>query len=280
MAMQHPVDRTFISNGLKLHYLEWGSPNATPLILIHHMNSHAHTWDRFADSMSEQYRVLALDMRGHGDSQWADPGNYKTVDFASDVEALVNHLGVSRAIILGGSVGGRVALVYAGQHQEQTAALIVEDVGPVRTAESAASFPAMAKVADPEFNDVSEAIAYWKAHPGGHGDYRPDEAWEHIAQHSIKRKANGKFTFKRDKAMFGDFETLALWDHVESIKCPFLLILGDASSTVSEEHRDRMIQSIPDSTLVTVERAGHIVLHDKPQEYERAVRSFLKEHNL
>ena len=109
MTSNQPTNRTFLSDGLKLHYLEWGSAESTPMVLIHHMNSHAHTWDRFAASMSSSYRVLALDMRGHGDSQWASPESYKTGDFASDVAALVDHLGLERAIIL-------VAPWEAGSH--------------------------------------------------------------------------------------------------------------------------------------------------------------------
>ena len=75
-------------------------------------------------------------------------------------------------------------------------------------------------------------------------------------------------------------EALQLWDHVERIRCPFLLILGSDSTTVSPEHRDRMFQSASNSTLVTVQGAGHIVVHGKPQEYQRAVREFLGGHSL
>ena len=76
------------------------------MILLHHMNAHAHAWDRFAASLSDAYRVLALDMRGHGDSQWSKAGSYKTADFASDIGALMDDLELERAIILGGSSGG------------------------------------------------------------------------------------------------------------------------------------------------------------------------------
>ena len=280
MTSNQPINRTFLSGGLKLHYLEWGSAESTPMVLIHHMNSHAHTWDRFAASMSSSYRVLALDMRGHGDSQWTSPKSYKTVDFASDVAALVDHLGLERAIILGGSVGGRVALVYAGQHPEKTAALIMEDVGPVRTAEAAANMARRAEGDDPEFEDMDEVVAYMRAHPDGHSGYRPEEAWRHIAEHATKLKANGKLTLKRDKGMYRSFEPLQLWNYTKQMRSPFLLILGADSTTVSPEHRDRMIQTIANSTLVTMQEAGHIVLHDRPQEYEAAVREFLAKHNL
>ena len=75
-------------------------------------------------------------------------------------------------------------------------------------------------------------------------------------------------------------EALQLWDHVERIQCPFLLILGSDNTTVSPEHRDRMMQSASNNTLVTVQGAGHIVVHDKSQEYQRAVLEFLKKHSL
>ncbi|MGH7554206.1 MAG: alpha/beta fold hydrolase, partial [Longimicrobiales bacterium] len=73
-----PREGSFQANGLRLHFVEWGAPTAQPIILLHHINTHARTWDAFARRMSADYRVVALDMRGHGDSQWAPAGKYTT----------------------------------------------------------------------------------------------------------------------------------------------------------------------------------------------------------
>ena len=280
MSSRQPASRTFLSGELRLHYLEWGSPEAPPMILLHHMNAHAHAWDRFAASMSDAYRVLALDLRGHGDSQWSRTGSYKTADFASDIGALMDDLKLERAIILGGSSGGRVALVYAGQHPERTTALIMEDVGPVRSQEGASRMAVQGEAEEKEFDSLDRVVAYMKAHPGGHSEHRPEEAWRHLAQYATRTQDNGKLTWKRDTSMYGNAEALELWDYVERVACPFLLILGSDSSTVSPEHRDRMTETASNITVVTVQGAGHIVVHDKPREYEQAVREFLASNSL
>ena len=280
MSTRQPASRLFRSGDLSLHYLEWGSSEATPIILLHHLNTHAHAWDQFAASMSDTYRVLALDMRGHGDSEWSKSGSYTTADHASDVAALMDDLELKRAIILGGSVGGRVALVYAAEHPQRAAALIMEDVGPVRSPESAANFTRQAEAEVAEFDNLDAVVEYMRAHPGGHSEHRPEAAWRYLAQHATKLQDNGKLAWKRDIAMHKTAEALQLWDQVERIRCPFLLILGSDSTTVSPEHRDRMMQSASNSTLVTVQGAGHIVVHDKPEEYQRAVRQFLGRHSL
>ena len=280
MNNRQPASRTFLSDKLRLHYLEWGSREATPMILLHHMNAHAHTWDRFAASMSDAYQVLALDMRGHGDSQWSRTGSYKTADFASDIEALMDDLELERALILGGSSGGRVALVYAGQHPERTAALIMEDVGPVRSQEGATRMAAQGEAEELEFDTLDRAVEYMKAHPGGHSEHRPEEAWRHLARYATRLQDNGKLTWKRDTSMYGNAEALELWDYLERVECPFLLILGSDSSTVSPEHRDQMTETASNITVVTVQGAGHIVVHDKPREYEQVVREFLARNSL
>ncbi|MCZ6614502.1 MAG: alpha/beta hydrolase [Chloroflexi bacterium] len=276
----HPASRVFRSGDLQLHYLEWGSSEATPIILLHHLNTHAHAWDQFAAAISNSYRVLALDMRGHGDSEWSKTGSYTTADHASDVAALMDHLKLERAVILGGSVGGRVALVYAAENPQRAAALIMEDVGPVRSPENAANFTRMAEAEVTEFDNMDAVVEYMRAHPGGHSEHRPEAAWRYVAKYATRLQDNGKLSWKRDVAMHKTAEALQLWGHVERIQCPFLLILGSDSTTVSPEHRDRMMHSASNSTLVTVQEAGHIVVHDRPQEYQQAVLEFLKTYSL
>ena len=276
MNPQDPGDRYFQAGTLTLHYLEWGTKTATPLILLHHVSSHAHTWNHFAGRMSPDYRVLALDMRGHGDSQWAGEGNYTTEHYASDVAALVEHLGLARVIVLGGSLGGRVALVYAAQHPERVAALIMEDVGPVRPQEISQRFADRVAAGDPEFDTVEE----WAEHLRGQNRRTPREFFLHNALHGTKRLPNGKLGLKRDVAIQRDFVPMELWNYVQKVQVPFLLVLGSESPIVSPEQRDRMLQTIPDSEAATIQGAGHIIVHDKPDEFERTVRNFLTFHGL
>src|SRR4051794_9350004 len=94
-----PTDRFVTVNGLRLHYLDWGNTSRPPLILIHGIARVAHTFDHIAPSFTADYHVLAIDMRGHGDSAW-DPGaNYLVEDHVKDLEAFVTQLGLRRVTL-------------------------------------------------------------------------------------------------------------------------------------------------------------------------------------
>ncbi len=276
MNPQDATDRFLRAGTLNLHYLEWGTESATPLILLHHVSSHAHTWDQFASRMSRDYRVLALDMRGHGDSQWAGEGNYTTEHYASDVAALVERLNLEKVIVLGGSLGGRVALVYAAQHPQRAAALIMEDVGAVRPPTISQRFADRVAVGDPEFDTVDE----WAQHLRGQNQHTPMEFFLHNARHGTKRLPNGKLGLKRDVAIQRDFVPLELWHYVEKVRAPFLLLIGSQSTIVGQDQQERFRQIVPNISIVTIQGAGHIIVHDNPEEFEGAVRSFLTSHGL
>src|SRR4051812_8067698 len=127
-------------NGLRVHYLEWGDPAKPPMILLHGIARHAHTFDHVAPHFARDYRVLAIDMRGHGDSAWDPAGAYVVEDYVKDLEVLVGQLHLRRITLLGNSTGGRVVQVFAGMHPDLIDRIIVEDVGPERPTEIASGF--------------------------------------------------------------------------------------------------------------------------------------------
>jgi pimeloyl-ACP methyl ester carboxylesterase len=275
-AAQEPRDRYVNANGLRLHYLDWGQESAPPLVLIHHVNTNGHTWDRFARSMSDKYRVIAVDMRGHGDSGWSKEGKYTTEDYASDIAALVDSLKLSRVVVLGGSTGGRVALVYAALNPEEVAAVIMEDVGAVRPASIAQGFTDALQRGDPEFATVEE----WTKQMQGQNKRTPPEFFAHLARHGTKPLPNGKLGLKRDPAILRDLRPLELWNYVEKVKVPFLLVLGSQSTIVGKDQIDKFRSILPTVQIVTVQNAGHIVVHDQPDVFERTIRDFLDRHGL
>ena len=201
MTAQFPKDRYFDSNNLKIHYLAWGVSSNTPMILLHHIGSQAHVWDNFARNMSQEYFVLAMDMRGHGDSEWAGEGKYTTEHYASDIAALVDQLELKDIVILGGSTGGRVALVYAALHPKEVTHLIMEDVGAVRPASIAQGFADRIAMGDLEFDTVEE----WAKQQQGNNQRTPYTVFLDNACHSVKRFPNGKLGLKRDPAIQRDF---------------------------------------------------------------------------
>ncbi|MBI4312932.1 MAG: alpha/beta hydrolase [Chloroflexi bacterium] len=271
-----PADRYFNSGNLRIHYLDWGNEGAKPLILLHHISSNAHTWDDFARNVRSRYRVLAMDMRGHGDSAWAGEGNYTTEHYASDVTALIQHLGLRNVVVLGGSTGGRVALVAAAQNADRVAALVMEDVGAVRPATISQGFADRVATGDPQFDTVEE----WAKSLQGQNQRTPYRFFQNLALHGTKRLPNGKLGLKRDVLIQRDFVPLELWHYVEKVKAPFLLMIGTESTIVGQDQQTRFKQIRPDIEMVTVQGAGHIIVHDKPEEFERLVLDFLGRHGV
>src|ERR1700757_2196481 len=134
------ADRFILVNGLRLHYLDWGSETRPPFIMLHGISRVAHQFDHIAPNFTENYHVMALDMRGHGDSAWSPEGAYLVEDYVKDLEAFVDQLNLRNLVLLGNSTGGRVVQVYAGMHPDRVARLISEDVGPERPNEIASAF--------------------------------------------------------------------------------------------------------------------------------------------
>src|SRR6188508_2002970 len=126
-ARIEPLEKTFISGAVKLHYIDWGSEGKPPLVVLHGFSSQARYWDGFAVRMREDYHVYCLDQRGHGDSDWAD--DYGPDAMPNDLLALADHLGLETFSLLGHSMGGMVSMRFAAFHPERLTALVVVDAG-------------------------------------------------------------------------------------------------------------------------------------------------------
>ena len=125
-------DKTVTLNGLRFHYLDWGNPQAPPLVCLHGFTSHAHSWDTFAEAMRERYHVLALDQRGHGLTEWAT--DYHALRRVEDLEAFRAALHLDQFALVGLSMGGRVAFQYTARHPARVERLVIVDIAPDATA--------------------------------------------------------------------------------------------------------------------------------------------------
>jgi len=124
------TDRFVNANGLKFHYLDWGSPEKPPLVLLHGVGQTCHTWDLFAAAMSPHFHVMAFDQRGHGDTDWAPDKDYSRKTMVSDVAAFTQALGLPRFFLTGMSMGGANSLSFTAAHPERVESLVVVDIGP------------------------------------------------------------------------------------------------------------------------------------------------------
>jgi esterase len=272
LAAQTTYQNRFITvNGLRLHYLDWGSPDKQPFIMLHGIGRVAHSFDHIAPKFSQDYHVLAIDMRGHGDSAWSPEGAYLVQDYAKDLEAFVVQLNLRNVVLLGNSTGGRVVQVYAGMHPERVAKLVVEDVGPERTNEIASGFARRVQQEENGWASEDELLASLMRG----GGTVSEELQRNYAHFGSKQRADGRIVWKRDPNLVKGFVPTELWAQVLKIKCPTIYILGGASSIVPPETQQKLRESLPVVQIVTMPKLGHYPHQEAPQEYTRIVQTFL-----
>ena len=264
-------------NGVRLRYLDWGTEGKMPLVCLHGHTGQAHIWDEFAEVMAPHYHVLAVDQRGHGDSERADTG-YARDRFVEDLAAFVDSLGLSRFVLSGLSMGGWHSLLYTAEHPERVERIIIVDIGPEPSPDAAAD-RATRPPTPMEFPSLDAAIQWMRAG----NPWASDARLRKDAEDKMKQRDDGKWTWKADSSLFNvqlpDMTDPGLigryWKAVETIPCPILEVRGTESDLVSDDVIQRMIKQGKQFSSVDVVGAGHVVTVDKPFEFIEVTRAFL-----
>ena len=275
-AAQHPgappyTDRAVTVNGLRLHYLDWGGADKPAMVVIHGIERHTHTFDHIVPQFTRDYRVIALDMRGHGDTAWSPEGAYLVEDHVKDLEAVIAALGLRGLTLWGNSTGGRVAQVYAGLHPDMVARLIVEDVGPERPQSIADNFARrVAREANgwaSEDELVKELIA--------RAPRTPEPVLRNLAHFGTKPRPDGRLIWKRDPDLVKGFVETELWQYVSKIKSPTIYVLGGASPIVPIETQQRLRATLPNCEVVVMPGLGHYPNEEHTAGFLAVVNRFL-----
>jgi esterase len=272
------IDELIELRGLRFHYRDWPSkkPGAPDLVLLHGYTGHARSWDAFASAMTDRYRVLALDQRGHGETAWAPADKYGTGDMSEDLSAFVKALGLKNFTLLGLSMGGMVAMDYAGKGPAELKRLVIVDIGPEIVSSGAERIRTGVRQSD-VFDSREEAFAQARA-------ANPRPPIEHHRQRNnfaMMRTEDGKWTWRYDRALRSP-TTLrtrdpdAAWTSCANIAVPTQIIRGDLSDILSPETAKKMLEVIKDSRLDLVKDSGHSVPLDAPDGFLAAVRKFLE----
>lgn len=126
-----PTSHYYYSQRLKLHYVDWGNPSGPPMLMIHGGRDHCRNWDWLAQPLRHDYHIIAPDLRGHGDSEWARGGQYALIDYVLDITQLLDQLQLFPITIIGHSLGGAIACQYSGIYPERVKQLVaMEGLGP------------------------------------------------------------------------------------------------------------------------------------------------------
>ena len=269
---QAPQERFVTVNGLRLHFLDWGSEGKQPLILLHGIGRVARTFDHLAAHFNKDYHVIAVDMRGHGDSGWSAEGAYLVEDYVKDIEGLAAQLRLRNIVIWGNSTGGRVAQVFAGMHPELVAGVISEDVGPERPREIADSGTNRMRQEDERgWASEEELLAQLKA---SNARTNPDVLAAYV-KYGSKRRPDGRVIWKRDPNIANGFVPTELWRFVRQIKSPIIYVLGGRSTIVPAATQQQLKDTLPQVQIVTLPGLGHYPSEENTKDFLEVVDKFL-----
>ena len=284
-VVSEPESRFFDSQGLRLHYADWGNEGAPPLLLVHGGRDHCRSWDVIARSLQPRFHVLAPDLRGHGDSDWTKGGSYALTEYVYDLSRLVRRAAARQVTIIGHSMGGMVGLIYAGTFPDQVSALVVLD--GVTVLPDAKRMPAHERISKwvgqldaledrkpRRYRTIEEAAAQMRAH---NARLTPELA-QHLATFGARRNEDGTYSWKFDpyqRAMAP--HRLLPEDHVslwQRITCPTLLMNAE-ESFLQGSRTAGLADYFRDVRIETIAGAGHWLHHDKPDDVLDSIRRFL-----
>ncbi len=274
------TDELIELNGLRFHFRDWESakPGAPSVVLLHGFSGHSRVWDPTARLLAEDYRVLALDQRGHGESAWDPARGYTPEQYAEDVAAFAAALGLSNFVLVGLSMGGTAAIAYAGRRPPVLERLVIVDIGPELSDAGLDRILASLIQAPDEFESPEVLIERMlAANPNA-----DPEAVRHRARYNAVRTADGRWTWRWDRALRDEqvarrtmLDPAEGWRLVANIGVPTLLVRGEHSDILAPEVASRMVETIPDCRLLEVAGAGHTVPYDRFEGFMDALRTFV-----
>jgi len=284
-----PTSHRFISQRLRLHYVDWGDPDAPPLILIHGGRDHCRNFDWVARDLQDRYHIIAPDLRGHGDSEWSPDGDYMMHAFVYDLAQLIHQLKLAPVTILGHSLGGNIAIRYTGLYPDNVSKLIsIEGLGlspnllaerekvplSARTRQWIEDKRAASARRPKRYASIEDAFARMREE---NPHLSKDQA-RHLTVHGATHNEDGSWSWKFDNYVrvwppfdMAQTELEKLWG---AITCPTLLVYGE-KSWASNPEKDGRAKHFNNARVVSVPDAGHWVHHDQFDFFMRETKKFL-----
>lgn len=263
------------ADGLRLHYLDYGTAGKPAMLCLHGGAAHAHWFDFVAGAFTPDYHVLALDQRGHGDSEWADPPDYSYARYAADLSRVVEQLGLRDFVLVGHSMGGQVALEYAAHYPGRVARLVVVDSLLLLDASRIASMRALGARSGRAYESLEAFAARYRLRP--EGTRAAPAVLRHIALHSARRHDEG-WRHKFDRNVYARRESADSAPNWNRVRIPALLVKAQHSGRISPEVFAEVKSRCPQVELAEVPDADHHVTLDNPAGFVSAVTAFLARH--
>jgi pimeloyl-ACP methyl ester carboxylesterase len=286
-----PASHTYFSQRLRLHYVDWGNPGAPPLLMVHGGRDHCRNWDWAAAAFRDDWHVIAPDLRGHGDSQWSPDGSYTMAGYVYDLAQLIHQQRLAPVTILAHSLGGNIALRYAGIYPETVAKLIaIEGLGPPPGMIAALrDVPIEARMDKWIGEQRGLAGRLPRRYPSIEDAFRRMQEENphltaaqarHLTVHGVNQNEDGTYSWKFDNYVRAWFpydmrgqDIQRLWSR---ITCPTLLLYGKESRS-GDPAADGRARHFPHARVAGIESAGHWLHHDRLDVFLKTVRDFLAE---
>lgn len=280
-----PSTSQFIDvDNLRLHYLDFGDISLPPgedprvkMLCLHGGAAQAHWFDFVVGPFLDDYRVLSLDLRGHGDSDWGPPDKYSYPDFAGDIGRFIEKLRIGPVLLVGHSMGGMVSIVTAAEFPDEVGELVVVDSMMRMSEERAAELRSIGAGKGKGFESREAYVAGFKIRPEAAAAL--SDVTRYMAASSCREFEDGQWRNKFDRNVYArrhPVEGYTYWAKIWDAKTPALVIAGGNSDRITREVRAKLLAAHPQVTVITVEKAGHHVMLDNPSGYVDALRTYLK----
>jgi esterase len=260
-TLLQPKSMVLTVHDLRLHYLDWDTAGAPPVVCVHGYTSSAQAFNAPARHFQNRFHIIAPDVRGHGESAWSPAGAYQYSDQVCDLAEIVDQLGLEQFTLIGTSMGGIIAMAYAGAHPERLVRLVINDIGP--DAEMGSQRITQTVGGRPEeFATLEDAMAYRRQMSPIVASRNAEDQRE-LALGLLRHRPDGRWVWKMDPAYIqqrvqhGPPQRPALWPVLQRLSCPTLVVWGTESDILSEAQARRMVQVLPRGELVAVPGVGH-----------------------
>ncbi len=270
--------KTVTTNGLEYSYLEYGSTDNPPVILLHGVWSTGAVWHDIAVALAETHHVRSVDFRGRSQTEWSPEGDYSTEAYVADLLGLYEAWSLEKTTVIGHSMGGGVATALAAKHPERVESLVVIDAGPVMRAGSSVEFERQLASLSQDFPSIAAARA------------RQAQALPNISDDAVERRLDARLVERDGRVVWREDPRIRtgrrltvrpsedeMWKRYLSVKARTLFILGGNSQIVTDEAEKRLTTEMADAQSVRIANAGHNVFEDNHDDTMTAIKSFLGE---
>jgi pimeloyl-ACP methyl ester carboxylesterase len=260
----------------RLHYLEWNPSSQRTIILLHGNSANAWWWMATARALSTDFRIVALDQRGHGDSEWVRPAAYTPREYAADLAHFIEHDSKQHGhpVVVGHSMGGLSVLAFAAKHHELARGAIAIDSAIVSSRRRDRYMSRLKALPVVTYPDLETAKARYRLMPN-EGEVAP-EILGAVAEKSLARTDDGRWTLKFDRESFFGSDGLNVVEALEAITIPTLLVRAEHSRIMTVEGLARANEANPRARVVTIPGAHHHVLLEKPADVARVIEEFAR----